>query len=461
MILKFDLQFFGGGGGYDITQIPKRKEEPRELTNLRNNVLGHINTSLEAFDSNTWNKARDITNNSLNQQNSLMARIPGHLDQNNTILNNMLNIANTGELPAAITDKLTSGVTKQLQGSMGSLLNNMASRGAVNSSITGQGISRLGQQAAEAFNNNYLNAFNSVLAGQAQALNGSQNNLSSTLSALGKVSGMGANAYADAAAGLMPAYNMWKDFQKSYDSREDYDTIATQESSSCITGDTLVTLRDGSLVPVSELHDYDCICAWDFDYGNVISAPLTAFFKRVHHKPVDVIRLIFEDGSDVGVILEHLFFDFNERKFVAVNAQADYLIGHHFARVDSEGNVKPVKLVEIIRDEKATESFAPQCKGHLNFLANGFISGNDGQLPFCNMFEFNHHDMTFNQKLKQADIRLHGFLDYSELQDFVSEQFFFDNNLSIFNVAIDKGLTSLDYIKSYLSKFNHCFLKGE
>ena len=217
-----------GSGGTSTTRIQKRDPEPDELKNIRLGLYNKISPGLEAFDSNNWNKARNITDNSLNLQNSLISQIPGQLNQSNSILSSMINTANSGELPAAITDRLTSGVTKQLQGSLGTLLNNMASRGAVNSSITGQGISRLGQQAAEAFNNNYLNAFNSVLSGQAQALQGSHNNNASLLSSLGTAAQLPAQAYEGATAGIMPAYNFWKELQKSYDGREDYDTIVQQ-----------------------------------------------------------------------------------------------------------------------------------------------------------------------------------------------------------------------------------------
>ena len=217
-----------GSGGTSTTRIQKRDPEPDELKNIRLGLYNKISPGLEAFDSNNWNKARNITDNSLNLQNSLISQIPGQLNQSNSILSSMINTANSGELPSAITDRLTSGVTKQLQSSLGTLLNNMASRGAVNSSITGQGISRLGQQAAEAFNNNYLNAFNSVLSGQAQALQGSQNNTTSLLSSLGTAAQLPAQAYEGATAGIMPAYNFWKELQKSYDGREDYDTIVQQ-----------------------------------------------------------------------------------------------------------------------------------------------------------------------------------------------------------------------------------------
>ena len=226
MMLNFNLQFFGGGT--ETTRVQKRGPEPEYLTNIRNKIYGKINTGLEAFDPNVWSKAKGITNNALDTQNSLLSQIPTYLNNSNNILSNIQNIANSGELPSGITDKLNSGVAKELHDSMGALLNNMSSRGVVNSSITGQGISRLGQQAADAYNRNYLNAFNSVLSGQAQALQGSQNNTASLLSALGTTAQMPSAAYEGAAAGLMPAYNFWKALQHSYDNREDYDTIVQQ-----------------------------------------------------------------------------------------------------------------------------------------------------------------------------------------------------------------------------------------
>ena len=217
-----------GSGGTSTTRIQKRDPEPDELKNIRLGLYNKISPGLEAFDSNNWNKAKNITDNSLNLQNSLMSQIPSQLNQSNSILSSMINTANSGELPSGITDKLNSGVQKELQSSMGSMLNNLASRGVVNSSITGQGVSRLGQQAADAYNKNYLNAFNSVLSGQAQALQGAQNNTASLLSSLGTAAQLPAQAYEGATAGIMPAYNFWKELQKSYDGREDYDTIVQQ-----------------------------------------------------------------------------------------------------------------------------------------------------------------------------------------------------------------------------------------
>lgn len=458
MKLKFNLQFFGGGGT-KTQRVQKRDPEPEYLTNLRNKLYGKIDSGLTAFDPASWNKAQNITNNALNTQNSLLSQLPSYLNQSNSILGNIQNIADTGELPSGVTDKLNAGVQKDLQSSMGTMLNNLSNRGIVNSSITSQGISRLGQQAADAYNRNYLNAFNSVLSGQAQALQGSQNNTASLLSGLGTAAQLPSHAYEGATAGLMPAYNFWKDLQHSYDNREDYDTIVQQDSGMCITGDTLVTLSDGRNIPVSELHNDDYIMCWDFNNGCPTFAPLTAFF--IHHQisPLNVLRVAFDDNSSVGVIFEHLFFDITLGKFVAVNSDSQDFIGHEFAKLNQDGKIIPVKVTGIYSDEQSLDAYSPQCKGHLNFFANGFISGTGGQLGLCNMFDFDIQNMRFDTIKKEHDLKLYGRLGYSALNDLVSQEFFFHNHCDTFSVAFAKGLISLDSFRHYLARFSHCFIK--
>lgn len=226
MKLKFDIQFFGGGGSTE--QVRKRDPEPTELTNLRGELYNKILPGLQSFDANSWTQAQNTVNNALQQQNQLLGQIPNSISQGNNILNDMMNVFKTGNIPTGLTDKLNSGVNKELQSSMGNMLNGLSNRGVLNSSITSQGISRLGQQAADAYNKNYLSAFNSVINGYGQGLQGALGNTNSLLSGLQAVGNIPSNAYEGAYAGLMPAFNFWKQWQNSYDGREDYDTIVKQ-----------------------------------------------------------------------------------------------------------------------------------------------------------------------------------------------------------------------------------------
>lgn len=446
-----------GSGGYEQTKVPKRDAEPEYLTNLRDNLLGNIMPGLESFDPNDWQKARETSNNALQQQAELMSHIPASLNRSSSIADEIASIARTGNVPSGLMDNMNASVNKELQSNMGTMLNNLANRGVVNSSIMAQGVDNLSQQAADAYAKNYLTAYQAALSGMGNALQGQQSNtnaLTTGIYALGKIP---SQAYEGVGQGLTTAYNMWKAMQNSYDTREDYDTVVTQKSSSCITGDTKVRLKDGREIPVFELKESDEICVWDFEKGCVTAVPMTAFFRQEKDDGAQVIRIEFDDNSNVGVIKEHLFFDLTLGEFVAINADSMDFIGHEFARVRTDGKVEPVKVKRIYENGHVVHTFAPHT-GELNFLANGFISGNDGQLGLCNRFLIDKESMKYDTAEKIGDIAQYGLLDYDGYKDIVSKEFFDRNHFKEFSVAFGKGLLNETDFKAYLKELSHCFL---
>ena len=448
-----------GSGGTSTTRVPTRDPEPTYLTNIRTQLYDKIMPGLESYNANDWSTARNTANQALSQQTELLSKIPETLNQNANIANEIATLARTGNLPSGLAENLNASVNQELNNSMATMLNNLASRGVVNSSTMTQGVNNLSQQAADAYTRNYMTAYQAALSGMGNALQGQQNNLSGLTTgvyALGKIP---EQVYEGAAAQLMPAYNMWKAMQNSYDTRTDFDTVVTQESGSCITGDTKVKLADGHEIPVSELTEYDLIQAWDFENGCSVAVPLTAFFRRKYKNGTDVIRVDFEDGSSVGVIKEHLFFDLDKKKFVAVNTDSKDFIGHNFAKVNDDGKVIPVKVKDIHMDGKATDTYAPQCEKCLNFIAEGFITGNDGQLGLCNRFEFDTDNMTYDLDKKKADLDKYGLLDYETMKDIISKEFFDGNHIEEFSVSIGKGLMSENELKEYLSMYAMYYLR--
>ena len=458
MILKFDLQFFGGSST-SSQQIQKRAPQPEELNTLVQTLYKKIYPGLENFNPNTFSQAQQISDKAVQQQGTLLNQLPNSLSQNNNILNEMLGVTRSGNIPSGLSNALNASVNKELQGSMGNMLNNLSGRGVLNSSIASQGISRLGQQAADAFNKNYLTAYNSVLSGYGQALQGGQNNLASQLSAINALGSIPSQAQESAYSGLMPGFNFYKTWQQLENSKpEMYDTVVTQESSMCITGDTLVTLKDGSKVPVEELDDDAEILVWDFDNGRPAYAPLMAFYKGNEDDGADVFRVMFEDGSNVGVVYEHLFFDMTLGKFVAVNAQSQDYIGHEFAKINDEGQVISVKVAGILKDGKVTKTYAPQPERYWNFAVNGFISGNDGQLGFVNRFKFLPDEMIYDPISYAKDLFMYGRTGYDRFMFLMSEEYFRRNRFDETQIAVRKGLIDFGEFYMYLRKFKHCFI---
>ena len=156
---KFDLQFFGGGGS-STQRVQKRDPQPEELNTLAQTLYQKVLPGLQNFNPNTFQQANQIANDAVKQQSQMMSQIPSSMNRSNDILNKMLHVNETGEIPTGLANNLNSIVNKELQGSMGTMLNDLSGRGVLNSSIIGQGISRLGQQAADAYNKNYLTAYN-------------------------------------------------------------------------------------------------------------------------------------------------------------------------------------------------------------------------------------------------------------------------------------------------------------
>ena len=457
MRLKFNLQFFGGSKT-STQRIAKRDPEPKELTDLQTKLYSKIAPGLEAFNTDNWETAQNLTNQSLGLQSYFLGQLPGQLAQNNSIASQILNVAQNGTLPSNLLNAMNASVTQGLQSSMGDMLNNLASRGVLNSSVTTAGTNQLSQAAADAFNKNYLTAYQSVLGGLGSALQGSQSNTSAMLSALGAAGSVPSQAYESIGAGLTTPYTFWKDWQNFYQNDDPYDTIVTQKTSSCITGDTLVTLEDGREIPVSELKDDDRIQVWDFESGKLSSAPLTGFFKAYSPDGFDVIRVELEDGSSIGVILEHLFFDLTLGKFVAVNADSQDYVGHEFAKV-IDGEAVPVKVTAIHPDGKVSESYGPQAEGSWNYIAGGVITGNDGQLAMCNMFKFD--GLHWDAKKKAEDLGRFGLLSYDVFKGIISKRVFDSNKFGECAVAFGKGLARCEEFRRYIAPLAGYFFDKE
>ena len=216
------------GSGGSSYQVRTRDEEPEYLKNIRSKLIDTVMPGIESFSADNWTNAQNTANQALSQQKALMSQLPVALNQSNGIANEIANVARTGNIPSAVTNNLNASVNQGLKSSMGSMLSNLASRGVVNSSITGQGINNLAQNAADAYNRNYLNAYNATINGLGTALQGQQANTGALMQGIAGLGAIPGQAYEAASAGITPAFKLWQAMQNSYDNRTDYDTVVQQ-----------------------------------------------------------------------------------------------------------------------------------------------------------------------------------------------------------------------------------------
>ena len=227
----------------------------------------------------------------------------------------------------------------------------------------------------------------------------------------------------------------------------------------CITPDTLITLSDGTTKRVDELNETDKILVYDFDSGEMTEAPIT-FLHRVNEEAM-VLRVSFSDGTEIGVVGEHCFFDMTDRRFIAVNneEQAKELIGHRFTKLE-DGELVEVTLTGIRKDGITDSYYSPVSEAYFNCFANGLLSMSGFMKGLYNVFELEETALKYDAGKKAAEIKAAGELQAEDLAGIVSREFFEKNRGGWISVSIAKGLTT---IEDLIRLFSFCrpFFVGE
>ena len=140
----FDLQMFKGKGSSTTTY--QMSPEERALLVKQMGYLDKIQLNNRAGDI-LWNSFADTQYdfNAANQkaQNQINGAQQG------------LGQLTNGQLPQAYTDNMTAAVQSGVQNSVGNLLNNMANKGVVNSSVMTQGMNDISKNVADTMANKF------------------------------------------------------------------------------------------------------------------------------------------------------------------------------------------------------------------------------------------------------------------------------------------------------------------
>lgn len=239
-----------------------------------------------------------------------------------------------------------------------------------------------------------------------------------------------------------------------------YNVYAYYTSNSCIEEGTLITLADGSQKAVQDLIGDEELLVWNLFTGTFDTAPILF----IDSEPLDmytVIALTFSDGTEVNVISEHAFWDFNLNKYVYLDKNASQYIGHWFNKqsIDLSGNLSWVKvqLISVDITEKYTTVWSPVTYSHLCYYVNGMLSMPGGISGLFNIFEVDSETLKYDETAMQADIEEYGLFSYEEFAEIlpVSEAVFIAFNGQYLKVAIGKGLIDINTIKTLINRYEN------
>ena len=237
----------------------------------------------------------------------------------------------------------------------------------------------------------------------------------------------------------------------------------TEDSSGdgCITPETLITLADGSRVQVQHLTGEDELLVWNLETGSYDTAPIV-FVDSDEEATYEVIDLYFSDGSKVGVIYEHGFFDVDLAEYVYITAEnaKDY-IGHSFVtQADIENNTwNIVTLEDVVIENRVTRAYSPVTFKHLCYYTDGVLSMPGGINGLFNIFEVDTEIMAYDAEQKAADIETYGLFTYADFEGVVSEVAYEAFNGNYLKVAIGKGLLTWEDIE-YLAQHYMPLISG-
>lgn len=229
------------------------------------------------------------------------------------------------------------------------------------------------------------------------------------------------------------------------------------EDTTCLTPDTLVTLADGTQVRVDSLTGNEELLVWNMETGKLDKAPIM-FIDSETEAEYEIIKLIFSDGTEVKVIYEHGFWDYDLNKYVYLDRYAEKYIGHTFAKQNGDA-LEKVQLVDVVIETEVTTAWSPVTAGHLCYFVNGMLSMPGGVGGLFNIFEVDAETMTYDYEAMQRDIETYGLYTYEELNAIcpLSEEMFNAAGGAYLKISIGKGNLTLDELIAMINRYSKFF----
>ena len=222
----------------------------------------------------------------------------------------------------------------------------------------------------------------------------------------------------------------------------------------CFTPDTLITLADGSMIPVKELCVGDEVLVFDHVTGEISTSPV-AYISIDKAEKWETISLNFEGGVTVDVIYEHGFFDLTTGRYVMINAEnvSEY-VGHTFAGMTGAdgGTLGALKLVGYEFGEAGSEAYSVVTAKDLNHFANGMLVFTDGIDGLYNIFEYGE-GMKYDEEAMAADIERYGLYTYEDWSDYLTCEQFLAYNVQYLKVSVGKGLITEEGLIALIDRF--------
>lgn len=232
-------------------------------------------------------------------------------------------------------------------------------------------------------------------------------------------------------------------------------TIAASTGGGCVTGDTLVTLADGTQKRIDALAGDEILLVWDFYKGEYTVAPLGAVINH-GYKQVNEVTMRFADGSTIKTIAGHGFYDVVENKFVIIDEyNIEEYIDHKFVKYDGKGN-ETITLVDYSVESTYNEAWTLVTAVHFDCVLNGLLTLSPTDFAdspaYLMPFEIGE-GMKYDEAKMQADIAKYGQYTYDDFAEYCTYEQFVGFAFANWKVAVSKGYINFEDILYLLETY--------
>lgn len=231
-------------------------------------------------------------------------------------------------------------------------------------------------------------------------------------------------------------------------------TVSYTTSGTCIAAGTLVTLADGSAVPVESLTGSEQLLVWNFFTGKACAAPIL-FVEENLPQLQNIITLTFSNGSTVRIAEEHAFFSRQAGRFLFLREDAAQYIGTEFC-VQGQGGLTFATLTNVKVAAEYVAVYSPVPVRNLAFFVNGVLSAPANVQGFVDIFRTDLSCMAYDRAQMQADIAKYGLLTYEQFVAMgydVPEEIFYAFGGEYLAVSFGKGLITAERLEILIGTY--------
>lgn len=220
--------------------------------------------------------------------------------------------------------------------------------------------------------------------------------------------------------------------------------IQIEKGETCILPGTKILLGNNKYVDVETLKLNDIVKVFDFVTGTFINRKI-AYFKEIFEAEVDVTRVMFDDGTYIDTNGGQSYFDIDKKEYFNIEYYDKKFINIKVLAYFN-GKIGEKTIKDIIVYRKRTKLYEIVTEYNYNFVANGVVTV-EPSLGSTNIFKIND-DFKYDLPSMLNDINTYGLYKYEDVKDFMTEHQFEIYNVKYFKIAVGKGLTTFEEMRS-------------